>query len=53
MFDLVSGYVAEPIPEEVFKQKPIPIAELRKSGKLLSDKAWLLRIILLESVAGE
>lgn len=49
---MFTGYIAKPIPAEVLAQNPIPIAELRKSGQLLSDKAWLLRIILLESIAG-
>jgi len=52
MFDLFSGYIAKEIPPEVLAQKPIPIAELRAKGELLSDKEWLRRIILLESIAG-
>lgn len=36
----------------MLKQNPLPIAELRSKGQLLSDKDWLLRIILLESIAG-
>lgn len=51
-FDLFTGYIAKPIPEEVMKKRPLPIKELRASGQLLSDKQWLLRIILLESIAG-
>ena len=31
---------------------PLPVKELREKGQLLSDKNWLLRIILLESIAG-
>jgi ubiquinol oxidase len=33
-------------------QRPLPVAELRSKGLVLSDKNWLLRIILLESIAG-
>lgn len=51
-FDLITGYTAKHIPDEVLKRDPIPIAELRAKGDLLSDKQWLLRIILLESIAG-
>jgi hypothetical protein len=51
-FDLFTGYKNTHIPDEVLQQKPIPVAELRKKGDLLSDKDWLLRIILLESFAG-
>lgn len=52
IFDMVSGYVAKEIPPEVLAQRPLPIAELRAKGEILSDKQWLLRIILLESIAG-
>lgn len=51
-FDLCTGYKATPIPDSVFAMKPIPIEELRAKGQLLSPKHWLLRIILLESIAG-
>lgn len=51
-FDLVTGYVAKDIPPEVLAQRPIPVAELRAKGQVLTDKQWLLRIILLESIAG-
>jgi hypothetical protein len=33
-------------------ERPLPIERLRKEGKILSDRQWLLRIIVLESVAG-
>lgn len=52
MFDLCTGYKNTHIPESTLKQDPIPIKELRAKGELLSDKDWLLRIILLESFAG-
>ena len=52
MFDLATGYRSIPIPDHVLKMDPLPVKELRKKGLLLSDKNWLLRIILLESVAG-
>ncbi|GFZ43938.1 Alternative oxidase, mitochondrial, partial [Saitozyma sp. JCM 24511] len=52
MFDLCTGYKNTHIPESTLKQNPIPIKELRAKGELLSDKDWLLRIILLESFAG-
>jgi hypothetical protein len=51
-FDLFTGYVAKDIPPEVLNQRPVPVAELRAKGDVLSDKQWLLRIILLESIAG-
>ncbi|EIW70611.1 hypothetical protein TREMEDRAFT_28860 [Tremella mesenterica DSM 1558] len=52
IFDWVTGYKALPIPEETLQRNTIPIEELRAKGLLLSDKAWLMRIILLESFAG-
>lgn len=55
IFDLVTGYKNLPIPPSVLAEKPISkesITALRKQGVLLSDKAWLLRVILLESIAG-
>ncbi|TXT11764.1 uncharacterized protein COLE_02174 [Cutaneotrichosporon oleaginosum] len=51
-FDFFTGYVAKEIPKEVLEQKPIPVAELRAKRDILTDKQWLLRIILLESIAG-
>lgn len=51
-FDLFTGYTAKHIPDSVLEEKPIPVAALRAKGDLLSDKQWLLRIILLESIAG-
>ncbi|BEI87843.1 uncharacterized protein CcaverHIS019_0105610 [Cutaneotrichosporon cavernicola] len=51
-FDLFTGYIAKDIPKEVLAQRPIPVAELRAKNQVLSDKQWLLRIILLESIAG-
>ena len=32
--------------------RPLPVAELRAKGQVLSDRNWLFRIILLESFAG-
>lgn len=51
-FDVFTGYIAKDIPKEVLAQRPIPVAELRAKREVLSDKQWLLRIILLESIAG-
>ncbi|ORY34016.1 alternative oxidase 1 [Naematelia encephala] len=51
-FDFFTGYRDEHIPAEVLAQRPIPIKELRQKGLLLSDNNWLLRVILLESIAG-
>lgn len=51
-FDFVSGYKAYHVPESVLQESPLPIERLRKEGKILSDKQWLLRIIVLESFAG-
>lgn len=52
LFDMFSGYIAKDVPASVLKENPNAIAELRKSGELLSDKDWMTRIILLESIAG-
>ncbi|ODN97106.1 alternative oxidase, mitochondrial [Cryptococcus amylolentus CBS 6273] len=52
VFDVITRYTPYEVPESVLKQNPIPIAQLRADGKLLSDHKWLFRIILLESVAG-
>ncbi|WWC89381.1 alternative oxidase, mitochondrial [Kwoniella dendrophila CBS 6074] len=51
-FDFLTGYKATPIPDEVLKQDPLPIQELRSKGLLLSHHKWLFRFILLESIAG-
>jgi hypothetical protein len=51
-FDLVSGYKAYHVPASVLAESPLPVARLRAEGKILSDKQWLLRIIVLESFAG-
>lgn len=51
-FDLCTGYKVYEIPDEVLAQKPLPVAELRAKGQLLSPKQWLVRIIYLESIAG-
>lgn len=51
-FDYVSRYTPTHVPESVTSQVPIPVEQLRKDGKILSDKQWLLRIVLLESFAG-
>jgi len=52
VFDFATGYKAIPIPDAVLAMNPLPVKELRERGQLLSDKNWLLRIILLESIAG-
>ncbi|RSH92537.1 Alternative oxidase, mitochondrial precursor [Saitozyma podzolica] len=52
IFDFCTGYKNTHISDLTLKQDPIPIKELRAKGELLSDKDWLLRIILLESFAG-
>ena len=52
IFDFATGYKAIAIPDHVLATKPLPVKELRERGQLLSDKNWLLRIILLESIAG-
>jgi ubiquinol oxidase len=52
VFDIFSGYKDVHITEDVLKQNPVPIEQLRQSGQLLSPKGWLFRFILLESFAG-
>ena len=55
LFDFFSGYKDRPVPSEVFANGAPSIEavqKLRQQGVLLSDKNWLLRIILLESIAG-
>ncbi|WVQ76342.1 alternative oxidase, mitochondrial [Cryptococcus sp. DSM 104548] len=52
VFDVITRYTPYEVPESVLKQEPIPVAQLRAEGKLLSDHKWLFRIILLESIAG-
>ncbi|KAJ3518358.1 hypothetical protein NMY22_g13717 [Coprinellus aureogranulatus] len=49
MFDLVSGYKHKPLPAD---WKTWPIQKLREEGYILDDKAWLRRILFLESIAG-
>ncbi|WVQ82342.1 alternative oxidase, mitochondrial [Cryptococcus sp. DSM 104549] len=51
-FDLFTGYKPYEVPQHILEQKPIPVAELRAKGQLLSNDKWLFRFILLESVAG-
>lgn len=51
-FDIVSGYKPYHVPDSILNEKPVPVERLRKEGKILSDKQWLLRIIVLESFAG-
>ncbi|KAF5360399.1 hypothetical protein D9756_004761 [Leucocoprinus leucothites] len=48
IFDLVSGYKHVDGPPD----PKMSISELRKAGYLLDDKAWLSRILFLESIAG-
>ena len=55
LFDFFTGYKDKPVPTEVFIDGAPSIEavqKLRQQGILLSDKNWLLRIILLESIAG-
>ncbi|KAG1742397.1 AOX, alternative oxidase mitochondrial precursor [Suillus paluster] len=47
-FDLVSGYKHKPIPAD----SKMSLEELRKGGYILDEKAWLSRILFLETVAG-
>lgn len=49
-FDKVTGYKGTHITPDHLKDSTI--AQLREKGDLLSDKAWLKRIIFLESIAG-
>jgi len=51
-FDLFTGYKETVISPEVLAQRPLPVEELRAKGQLLGVKQWMLRIILLESIAG-
>lgn len=51
-FDFVSGYKPYHVPDSILNESPVPVERLRKEGKILSDKQWLLRIIVLESFAG-
>lgn len=47
-FDLVSGYKHNPIPPG----SNMSLDELRRGGHVLTEKAWLRRILFLETVAG-
>lgn len=49
MFDLISGYKHKPLPAD---WKTWPVDKLRSEGYILDDKAWLRRILFLESIAG-
>lgn len=51
-FDYFSGYKDYHVPDSILHESPLPVERLRKEGKILSDKQWLLRIIVLESFAG-
>ncbi|KAK6910126.1 hypothetical protein I203_104157 [Kwoniella mangroviensis CBS 8507] len=51
-FDFLTAYKDYKVPESILEQNPIPVAELRVKGLLLSHHKWLFRIILLESIAG-
>ncbi|RDB17903.1 Alternative oxidase, mitochondrial [Hypsizygus marmoreus] len=48
MFDFVSGYKHKTIPPD----EKMTLQELRNAGYLLDDRAWLNRILFLESIAG-
>lgn len=47
-FDLVSGYKHKPIPAD----SKMSLEELKKGGYILDEKAWLSRILFLETIAG-
>lgn len=51
-FDFIARYKHYEVPAEILAQKPIPVEQLRKEGKILSVNQWMTRIILLESFAG-
>ncbi|KAF5382520.1 hypothetical protein D9615_002956 [Tricholomella constricta] len=48
LFDLASGYKHVTVPPN----EKMTVQELRAAGYLLDDRAWLNRILFLESVAG-
>jgi len=48
IFDMVSGYKHINIPPD----EKMTLQDLRKAGYLLDDRAWLTRILFLESIAG-
>ncbi|KZT59555.1 alternative oxidase, partial [Calocera cornea HHB12733] len=48
-FDWVSGYTHKELTPE---DEKLSVEELRKRGWILDDKAWLARILFLESIAG-
>ncbi|KAF9220966.1 alternative oxidase [Gyrodon lividus] len=47
-FDFVSGYKHKPLPRD----HKMSLEELKAGGYILSEKAWLQRILFLETVAG-
>lgn len=49
IFDIVSGYKNKPLPPDY---KEWSVQKLRDKGYILDDKAWLRRILFLESIAG-
>ncbi|KAG6336057.1 hypothetical protein ID866_3030 [Astraeus odoratus] len=48
-FDFVSGYKHKPLPPN---SNNMSLEELRRGGYVLTEKAWLRRILFLETVAG-
>ncbi|KAL4073238.1 alternative oxidase-domain-containing protein [Scleroderma yunnanense] len=48
-FDLVSGYKHKPLPPD---GNNMSLEELRRGGYVLTEKAWLRRLLFLETVAG-
>lgn len=48
-FDWVSGYTHKKLTPE---DEKLSVKELREKGWILDDKAWLARILFLESIAG-
>ncbi|KAI6044815.1 AOX, alternative oxidase mitochondrial precursor [Pisolithus marmoratus] len=48
-FDLASGYKHKPLPPN---SSSMSLEELRRGGYVLTERAWLMRILFLETIAG-
>lgn len=48
-FDFASGYKHKPIPPN---SSSMSLEELRRGGYVLTEQAWLMRILFLETIAG-